>query len=422
MIGAAVLAAFALFVSTSAASAAPANDKFEDAQVLGPALPVLVPGSNVEATKEASGEPYGGFAAGHSVWYSWTAPSEEVVTVDNCNSDFAAVLTVFSGSALNSLVEVGGGGNRDEHDCSPTSGVTFRATSGTTYSILVDGSAFSFPWSRPPVTEGSFELKIDQLPPPPNDDFDHPTRIEGRVNDEPDGGRSYYASAQGYNWDATKEAGEPNHGGDMGGASVWFEWTAPESGPAELGECGSFDSRLGLYIGESVDALTPVPTVSVPAPCFINFVATAGTTYQIAVDGRFDAETGYAWMGGIGIHATMRLPSNPSAGEAPQSPPADTTPPRTKLFKRFLKRKGIWLFRFRSNEPGSTFRCKLDKRRFRRCHSPLRLRHLKPGRHTLRVFAVDAAGNRDRSPAVAHFRAKRPRHRHGRHSPRRHGA
>src|SRR5262245_18037745 len=32
------------------------------------------------------------------------------------------------------------------------------------------------------------------------------------------------------NLGATKQAGEPNHGGNPGGASVWFKWTAPQNG------------------------------------------------------------------------------------------------------------------------------------------------------------------------------------------------
>src|SRR4051794_2910328 len=35
------------------------------------------------------------------------------------------------------------------------------------------------------------------------------------------------ATASGTNVLATKEAGEPNHNGNAGGASVWYSWTAP---------------------------------------------------------------------------------------------------------------------------------------------------------------------------------------------------
>lgn len=273
-----LIAAMFLLAAAPAALAAPANDRVEDAQVVGPALPVLVSGSNEEATAEGSEDPDDPFAAGHSVWYRWIAPGDEKATIDTCNSEFATRLTVFTGSTLGSLVEVARDTNVDGRYCPDGAGATVQTTAGTTYTIMIDGYAFSFPGSPAPVTEGSFELKLDHYRPPESD---------------------------------------------------------ISTPPAEL------------------------------------------------------------------------------APEESSQPPADTTPPRTAVRKHFLKRKRIWLFRLTANELGSTFRCKLDKRRYRRCKPPLRLRHLKPGRHVLRVFAVDTAGNRDRSPAVAHFRVRHLRHGYG---------
>ena len=61
-------------------------------------------------------------------------------------------------------------------------------------------------------------------------------------------------------------------------------------------------------------------------------------------------------------------------------------------------------FRFESSEPNSTFRCRIDHKRFRRCRSPFTLKRLHPGVHTFRVKAVDATGNADRTPAKYRFR------------------
>lgn len=223
------------------------------------------------------------------------------------------------------------------------------------------------------------------------------------------GGELYSASAGGFNWNATKEAGEPDHGGDQGGASIWYEWTAPMSGKAELGACGSFDFFLGLYTGNSVNALTPVSLESRPVPCFINFVASAGTTYRIARDGKFDAGTGMPKMGGPGIRVSMKLPQVSTGGGSSQQQPADTKPPNTTISRRVLKRMPpTWIFSFSSNEPGSTFQCKLDKRPFRKCRSSKTFKRLKPGKHALKVRAVDPSGNVDKSPAVARFTVGRP--------------
>lgn len=394
-----------LFASVALAEP-PANDKFEDAEVLGPALPVLVPGSNVGATKESSGEPFGVFSAGHSVWFSWTAPSDEVVTVDTCESEFATSLTVFTGPALGSLTEVGHDSSSDGRACPDAAGVTFRAVSGTVYSILVDGSGFYFPEGSPPVTEGSFELKVAATPLPPNDNFVQAIPLETSVTTVNEEDFFYSTWSDGFNWNATKESGEPDHAGDPGGASVWYRWIAPRSGHAEVGACVSFNVLLGLYTGNAVNDLTPVPLESRPAPCFVNFAATAGTTYRIAVDGKLDTGTGLPAMTSFGIHASMSIsvPRSKSGAATQSGSPPDKTPPNTTIRKRVLRSQPPQLvFHFGSNELGSTFRCKLDKHRFSKCQASKRFRHLAPGSHTLKVVAVDPAGNVDPSPAVVHF-------------------
>ena len=61
-------------------------------------------------------------------------------------------------------------------------------------------------------------------------------------------------------------------------------------------------------------------------------------------------------------------------------------------------------FRFTSNEPGSTFQCKLDGRPFRSCRSPFTSKPLAPGHHTFKVRARDDSGKLDPSPASYGFR------------------
>ena len=89
----------------------------------------------------------------------------------------------------------------------------------------------------------------------------------------------------GTNVDATKESGEPEHAGNSGGASVWYRWQAPETGAAEIDMCfggTDFSTLLAVYTGSSVSGLSEVDS---DAGCFVEFDATAGTIYQIVVDG-----------------------------------------------------------------------------------------------------------------------------------------
>ncbi|MEP6922084.1 MAG: Ig-like domain-containing protein [bacterium] len=103
----------------------------------------------------------------------------------------------------------------------------------------------------------------------------------------------YSGSVSGSNVGADKEPGEPNHepAGNIGGASVWYRWLAPASGPVTITtEGSSFDTLLGVYTGTSVSGLTIIarnddegtPGILTSR---VSFNAVGGTTYQIAVDG-----------------------------------------------------------------------------------------------------------------------------------------
>ncbi len=105
-------------------------------------------------------------------------------------------------------------------------------------------------------------------------------------------------------------------------------------------------------------------------------------------------------------------PQAPPAAATSSAPPNDRRPPGTRLLHRPAKRvftSGKWrkvAFVLGSNEPGSSYRCKLDRRPFRPCRSP-RAYRLHLGRHAFRAYAIDAAGNRDRSPLLYRFAVRR---------------
>jgi len=84
----------------------------------------------------------------------------------------------------------------------------------------------------------------------------------------------------------------------------------------------------------------------------------------------------------------------------------DTDPPETTITKgapdKLHKPKAK--FRFASDEPGSTFECKLDKQPFKPCSSPRKAKHLDDGRHRFKVRATDAAGNTDPTAAKDKFK------------------
>jgi trypsin len=93
---------------------------------------------------------------------------------------------------------------------------------------------------------------------------------------------------------------------------------------------------------------------------------------------------------------------------------ADTNPPNTKITKHPRKHvhgdeeKVRVTFKFTSDEKGSHFRCRLDKRPLKSCSSPRRYKVGTPEdarKHVFKVRAIDAAGNSDSSPAKFKFKA-----------------
>lgn len=85
---------------------------------------------------------------------------------------------------------------------------------------------------------------------------------------------------------------------------------------------------------------------------------------------------------------------------------ADITPPNTKITHHPHKRSddAIAKFTFKSTEAGSSFKCKLDRKPFRRCKSPKKYKRLDRGEHKFQVVATDGAGNKDRTPAKFTFK------------------
>lgn len=412
IVGGLVLVLALLLPASAALAVPPGNDNFADAESLGIGLPVDITRSNVGATRESL-EPNHGFAASQeTVWFEWEADVTGFVTVSVCDSDLKAIVVVYTGDALGSLMKAADGNGSEGPDCMFSQAeYSFEATEGSLYKIVVAGDGFHFPDQPRPVTAGDFSLQLEATPPPANDDFQDAATLQGDITEEPGGDRFYFASAPGYNWMATKEPGEQDHGSVPGGASVWYSWTAPESGDASVSACCGSQKSIGLYQGGSVTSLTPVE----PDPAYDwIYPVTGGTTYRIAVDGRFDPGAGSVGMSSFDLMLTMELTPNP-----PEifefAPPAatvarDTTPPATTVSKRMLKREPpVVVVSFGSNEPGSTFRCKLDKRAFTGCRSPKRLKNLTSGRHTFRVVATDAAGNADPTPAKVSFRIPGPK-------------
>ena len=93
----------------------------------------------------------------------------------------------------------------------------------------------------------------------------------------------------GYNFTATLEAGEPHSSFTN---TVWWSWTAPNSGLACIVTDGSsFDCGIGVYTGNTVSDLTLVANTSDEptnnTPNYLMFPAVKGATSYIQVAGGY---------------------------------------------------------------------------------------------------------------------------------------
>lgn len=161
---------------------------------------------------------------------------------------------------------------------------------------------------------GDFALVryLGQAGPPENDAFADAVTLDPAIA----------TPLVGTNVFATKELGEPPHGSDAGGASVWYSWTPPFSGVAFVSTEGSdFDTTLGVYTGSSVTSLTTIASNDdshqVNSSSLVCFATTEGTPYRIAVDG-YAAALGYD-----GAQGDIEL----SWGQYTSTDPCPTLPP-----------------------------------------------------------------------------------------------
>jgi ELWxxDGT repeat protein len=101
--------------------------------------------------------------------------------------------------------------------------------------------------------------------------------------------------------------------------------------------------------------------------------------------------------------------STPSPTSAPTSSPTSSpTAPQTTVTRRPSARTTSRRarFRFRADQVGATFECRLDRGRWRSCTAPRTVRRLAIGRHVFRIRATSAHGLRETTPAVVRWRVR----------------
>jgi hypothetical protein len=256
-----------------------------------------------------------------------------------------------------------------------------------------EGALFN---GNPPSTEYGYDSGIRTYLAPPNDEFEHSYPLSGQD-----------VTIEGSTAGATRqEPEEPDHYTTnppdsnlwKGDHSVWYSWTAPNSGPTAIDTCtGQIDSILAVYTGSSLGGLTKVADNNNDPACAtadiygskVSFEATEGTTYEIAVGDAGGAREAGFLLNVVGAPDTTPPDTQIDAG------PTGTTTDHSPSFTF-------------SSEPGASFECRLDAEPFAACTSPKSYSSLPDGLHTFEVRAIDQAMNVDPTPASRAFTEATP--------------
>ena len=385
---------------------APANNNFASAVSLSSLSPVT--GTTAGANHE-TGEPMhvaASAGASASVWYSWTAPSDGSLTLSTQGSSFDTLLAVYTGSSVSGLTVRGS--NDDVAGGTTWSRVSVAAQAGVTYRIAVDGYGGA---SGSSVVQGSFSAS-DPDPDPPAPDPDPP------ANDDfaSAASLSSLSPVTGSTVAATREADEPAHVSPSRNAahSIWYAWTASESGTLTLSTQGSsFDTLLAVYTGSSLSSLVAKAASDDISEGItwsrVSLPVSAGITYMVAVDG-YGGSTGISSLSGSFEAAPP--PPEPDPEPTPDPDPTPSAPPETTITTAPLPVTSDTTpaFSFVSSQEGSVFECQVDGAAFwSDCESPFRVSApLAFGGHSFAVRAINQDGQVDPTPASVAFVVQAP--------------
>ncbi|HEY7256631.1 MAG TPA: hypothetical protein VH476_08090 [Solirubrobacterales bacterium] len=223
-------------------------------------------------------------------------------------------------------------------------------------------------------------------------------------------------------------------GDDVYGSKVSFEAVGGTTYDIAVGDAGGAREKpFAIRIVGSPDITPPEtqidsgpsgPTTDA-SPSFAFSSSEPGSSFECRLDSNQDSAfapctspQGYASLA-FGAHTfevraideAENVDPTPASRSFTIEPPppgqagSSAAPPDTRIRKaRISQAKNRATFRFSSTEPGSTFFCRIDRRPAKPCRSPKSYGHLKPGRHTFSVVAVDAGGSTDPTPAVRKFK------------------
>lgn len=244
------------------------NDRFDNrTATTGSSLTVV---NYLEDSTTEAGEPYTN--VGRTIWYSYTAASDSVITIDTTGTNFYYnFVSVYMGNSINNLIEI----DDDSSYFTPFT-LSFKAKAGTTYQICAGSSRsdesglLQFTLTTTPFTYVGtlYGPAVPTAPTPRNDSFYTPQALSGNL-----------LTVIGSNASATIEAGESGIT-----KSLHYTWTSSTDKYVQVSFPGNFsDGTFGVFTGSSPQNVVQVmPIAGSPATTYA-FNAKAGVVYRMIV-------------------------------------------------------------------------------------------------------------------------------------------
>ncbi|HVM49197.1 MAG TPA: PPC domain-containing protein [Candidatus Acidoferrum sp.] len=279
------------------ASPPPANDTCAGAVPMTEGVVYTV--NTVQATEVGDPSPCC-FGLGRGVWYTFTPPITERVTVTTCGSDFNTAMAVYTGSCASLSSPIVSNDDNGPACSGNNASVNFSATAGVTYYILVGGSSGA---------GGDLQIQAVASPPPANDTCAGAVPMTEGV--------TYTVNTV-----QATEVGDPSPCCFGLGRGVWYAFTPPITERVTISTCGSdFNTAMAVYTGSCASLGSPLVSDDDNGPdcggnnASVNFSATAGVTYYVLVGGSSGAG------GNLQIKATASSPpaNDTCAGAVPMT-------------------------------------------------------------------------------------------------------
>lgn len=234
----------------------PANDHFAIAKAVA-SLPFSGTVEARFATTEAD-EPFWCYATQRTVWYSFTPTDTTAVQVDMQGSANDGSVNIYrlAGTSITDL-----------------SFMTCMLTNDSPYYFTAEAGQTYYFQTTTFQQNGTAQLNINEVPPPPNDKFLNAAEIPSLLPFD-DNVNTIAASI---------EVDEPTTACGNPSRTAWYAFTPAATGMISARSNGNFGPMLAAYTGNSLTSLTLIGCRPYYFSQPLTFLAEAGTTYYFQV-------------------------------------------------------------------------------------------------------------------------------------------